>query len=122
MRANNNDTNKLEYGLTGYEYRILMNMPKSEADKLIDKKLIQSTLKMALETEVEIKDSQGRFVSAPLGTLLVAKKIEYDLENPDKIDLTAYAKALGENKVEAEITLKSANELFGDIVVQDVET
>ena len=108
-------SNKEKYALTGYESRILMNLDKSEADKLTDKKMIAATLKQFLNTDIDYT-LNGAPVKTSLANLLVAKKIDYDLNHPSEIDLEKYAKVLGEQKLEATLNLKTADDLFGDIV------
>lgn len=101
---------------TGYGKRILSNRKKSNADLIKDDKMFRNTLKEILGQDFEM-EIDGDIVDVPLVKILVAKKIGYMLENPKDIDLKEIATVLGENKIEADINLKSANDLFGDIVV-----
>ena len=102
--------------LSGYQKRIIANRHKSDADLIKDDKMLRNTLKemlgLSFETVVD-----GEMVDVSLAKLLVSKKISYLMENPKDIDLKELAAVLGENKVEAEITLKSSQDLFGDIVI-----
>ena len=84
---------------------------------MVDKKLLNSTVKQVFETEIKTS-VDGKSVNAPIGVLLVTKKVAYDLEHPEKIDLSAYSKVLGENKIEQEVSFKGADELFGDIIIK----
>lgn len=102
---------------TGYSKRILKNRNKSDADLIKDDRMFRNTLKEVLGQPFSVDLGDGDVVDVPLVKVLVAKKVGYMLENPKDIDLKEISTVLGENKVEADITLRSAQDLFGDIVI-----
>ena len=101
--------------MTGYEKRVYNGWKKTAADELKDKKMLELTLKKVLAHEVatEITLETGEVVNLPILDVLVLKKLGYDLEHPEKIDLKVYSAVLGETKQELNLgTNESASELF----------
>ena len=104
--------------MTGYETRLFRGWEKTAADSLKDKKMLEVTMKRALGHEVEETLPTGEKVNVPVIDLLIMKKIGYDLQHPDKIDLKVYSTVLGETKQEVEINTETASEVFKGIVAQ----
>lgn len=104
-----------KYYLTGYEKRIINNKRKSNADLIKDNRMFANTVKECLSLEFETELEDGTKVDVPLAKLLVAKKISYLMEHPEKIDLKEITGTLGESKLETDLNVKGAEELFGDI-------
>ena len=101
--------------MTGYEKRVYNGWKKTAADELKDKKMLELTLKKVLAHEVatEITLETGEVVNLPILDVLVLKKLGYDLEHPEKIDLKVYSAVLGETKQELNLgTNETASELF----------
>jgi len=99
--------------MTGYEKRIFKGWQKTAADLLKDKKMLEETLKSVLKHEVpaEVLET-GEIVNLPVIDLLVLKKLGYDLEHPEKIDLKVYSAVLGETKQEVNVG--------GEVVASDI--
>lgn len=107
--------------MTPYEMRIYNQIKKSPGDKIKDDKMLESTLKRMLGMEVEVTLESGEVINVPTKELLIAKKVAYDLANPKNIDLKMYANVLGENEIKVNANLQTSKELFGDIVVGDID-
>ena len=99
--------------MTGYEKRIFKGWHKTAADLLKDKKMLEATLKSVLAHEVDVSENldTGEIVNLPVIDLLVLKKLGYDLDHPEKIDLKVYSAVLGETKQELN--------LGGEVVASD---
>ena len=102
--------------MTGYEARLFKGWHKTAADKLKDQKMLEVTLKKVLahETEAAVLES-GEVVNLPVIDLLVLKKLGYDLEHPEKIDLKVYSAVLGETKQEINVASETASDIFKGI-------
>ena len=113
--------NERERLMSGYEQRIVRGIKKSKGDRHKDDQMILNITKRLMNQSVEVRDElgTGEVVSVSLGELVVAKRLAYDLEHPEKIDLGMYSKVLGENKDKVELELKGADALFGDIVIKE---
>ncbi len=105
--------------MSGYEARIYKGYKKSAADMLRDDRMLQNTVKKCLGVEVEKILDDGSTANIPVAVELVALKLSYWKDHPEKIDLKELSTVLGENKVEGQITLRGASELFGDIAIKD---
>lgn len=102
------------------ERRIYNNLPQSKGDLIIKGRMLKETMKQILDLPFERELEDGSKVVASVGETLVIKKVLYDIEHPENINLKDYSTVLGENKVEINANLRNARELFGDIVI-DVE-
>ena len=112
--------NDIEF-MSSYEKRIYKGYSKTKADLLKDSKMLSNTVRECLGIEVEHRLEDGTLVNVPVAVELVALKLNYLKDHPKDIDLKELSSVLGENKIEADITLKSANDLFGDIVVAEYD-
>ena len=108
--------------MSGYDKRILSNREKTQADLLKDNKMLSNALKRALGVELTETLEDGTTANIPIVDSLVAKKVAFMMENPDKIDLKELSSVLGEQKLEANLNIQSAQDLFGDIVNKKNET
>ena len=104
--------------MTGYEIREYKGYKKSAADQIKDKKMFSTAIQNRLAMEQQVKLPTGEVINVSAAELLVDKKLEYDLDNPENIDLVKWRKAAGEEAVSAEETMKGAMELFGDIALR----
>ena len=102
--------------MTGYEYRKYHGYTKSAADQLKDKQMFQTAVKNRLSMKEAVTLPTGEVANVSAVELLVDAKLNDDLNNPDRIDLVKWRKAAGEDVAQAEVTLRGADELFGDIV------
>ena len=102
--------------VNGYEKRILNGYEKTSADLLKDNKMLSNAVKKCLGVMVEDTLEDGTVVNVPVVTMIAAKKLAYYMEHPEKADLKELSSVLGEQKVEANLNIKGADELFGDIV------
>lgn len=102
--------------MTGYEKRLYSGLPKSAADLLKDNKMVANALKNCLGTDIEKELESGEVVNIPLVYDLLVSLLAYWKEHPEKIDLKTLSAVLGETKQEAEVTVKGADELFGDLI------
>ena len=112
--VNNDGMSKSEF-LTGYEQRALKGWEKSKADQIKDGKMLEATLKKVLLHEIEeaIVLPTGEVANLPIIDLLVIKKVGYDLDHPEKINLKDYSNVLGETKQEVAVSTEdSVMELF----------
>ena len=101
--------------MTGYEYRQYHGYRKSAADQLKDKQMFKAAVKNRLAMEEAVTLPSGEVVNVSAIELLVDAKFNDDLNNPDRIDLVKWLKAAGEDVNQTEVTLRGADELFGDI-------
>lgn len=102
--------------MTGYEKRIFKGWHKTAADLLKDKKMLEETLKSVLRHEVATESLEtGEVVNLPIIDLLVLKKLGYDLDHPEKIDLKVYSAVLGETKQEILTTVENSADIFKGI-------
>jgi len=108
--------------MTAYEKRLYKGYEKSQADLLKDSKMLENTVRECLGMKVPYELDDGSSIDTPVATVLVAKKIKYMYEHPEKIDLKELSSVLNESKVEINANVKGADELFGDIVVNKNET
>lgn len=108
--------------MNGYEKRIYKGYRKTQADLLKDNKMLSNVVKECMGIEVEKTLDDGTMVNVPVAVELVALKLSYLKEHPEKIDLKELSSVLGEQKVEANLNVKGAQELFGDIVNKEDET
>lgn len=99
------------------DMRILNGMKPSKGDLIKEEKIFTNTIKKFMKSEIEVELDDGSTVNQPLAEVIVAKKVAYDLEHPDKIDLKMYSQVMGEDTKTVDVNIKSAKELFGDIVV-----
>ena len=102
--------------MTGYEKRLYSGLPKSAADLLKDNKMVANALKNCLGTDIEKELESGEVVNIPLVYDLLVSLLAYWKEHPEKIDLKTLSAVLGETRQEAEVTVKGADELFGDLI------
>lgn len=103
--------------MSNKDMRIIKGMKPSKSDLIKEEKLFTNTVKKYMGAEIEVELEDGSKESQPLVDLIVAKKIAYDLEHPEKIDLKMYSQVMGEDTKTVDVNVKSAKELFGDIVV-----
>lgn len=103
--------------MSNKDMRIIKGMKPSKSDKIKEEKMFTNTVKKYMGAEIEIELEDGSKENQPLVDLIVAKKIAYDLEHPEKIDLKMYSQVMGEDTKTLDVNVKSAKELFGDIVV-----
>lgn len=104
--------------MTGYEYRTYHGYKKTSADKLKDKRMFETAVRNRLAMEEQVVLESGEVVTVTAAELLVDKKFEHDLTCTQDIDLNKWAKAAGEDVNKQEVTLRGADELFGDIVIK----
>ena len=102
--------------MTGYEIRQYHGYKKSAADQIKDKQMFSNAIKERLAMEERVVLPSGEVVNVPAVALLVDAKLKDDLDNPERIDLVKWRKAAGEEANTVENAIKSAEELFGDIV------
>jgi hypothetical protein len=102
--------------LTGYETRIYKGYKKTASDQIKDKRLIASTVKEALNTSVEV-NVEGETVEVPLIVDLIALKLNFLKEHPDKIDLKEFSAILGEQKQEIVVDTQKASDIFGSVAI-----
>lgn len=107
---------KPEDVMTGYEIRTYRGYKKSAADQIIDKQMFSTAIKNRLAMEEQVTLPTGEVINVSALELLVDEKLQYDLNNPAEIDLVKWRKAAGEEVVQLDAKLSSADELFGDIV------
>ena len=107
--------------MTPYELRMYREIKKSPGDKLKDDKMLEATLKRVMNLESEVVLESGEVVNVSTKEMLILKKVAYDLANPKNIDLKMYANVLGENEIKVNANLQTSKELFGDIVVGDID-
>ena len=103
--------------LSGKDMRIIKGMKPTKADKIKEEKMFTNTIKKYLGAEIEIESEDGSKDVMSIAEVMVAKKIAYDIEHPDKIDLKMYSQVLGEDTKTIDVNLKGSKELFGDIVI-----
>ena len=103
--------------MTPTEYRAYMGIKETPADKLKKDRAIGKVVLNMLDVESEVELDDGTIVNMTVQEKLVAKRIQYELEHPEKIDLNAWAKVKGEAKDVVE--LQNASELFGDLVIKE---
>ena len=107
--------------MSNSDIRILKGMKPSKADKIKNEKIFTNTVRKYMGAEIEITLEDGSKEVMPIVDVMVAKKIAYDMEHPEKIDLKMYSSVLGEETKNLDVNIKNANELFGDIVVADLK-
>lgn len=103
------------------DMRIIKGMSPSKSDKLKNEKMFTNTIKKFMGAEIEVELDDGSKQMQPLVDVIVAKKIAYDLEHPEKINLKEYSQVLGEETKTVDVNIKSAKELFGDMVIDSEE-
>ena len=103
------------------DMRIIKGMKPSKSDVLKEEKLFTNTIKKYLGAEIEVELDDGSKQSMRIVDLIAAKKVAYDLEHPEKIDLKMYSSVMGEDTKNIDVNIKSAKELFGDIVINPKE-
>lgn len=104
--------------MSGYEVRIFKGWKKTLADSLKDSKMLEVTLKKALGHDVELELDSGEKVNVPVIDALVLKKLGYDLQHPEKIDLKVYSSVLGETKQEVVVDSETASQVFTGITAK----
>lgn len=104
--------------MTGYEIREYHGYKKTAGDKAKDKEMFKTAVKNRLAMEQKVKLPSGEVVNVSAAELLVDQKLQYDLDNPNSIDLTKWLKAAGEDVNQTDVTLRTADELFGDLVIK----
>ena len=102
--------------MTGYEVRTYHGYKKTAADQMKDKRMFSDAIKNRLAMEEKVALPSGEVINVPAIDLLVDAKLQDDLNNPERIDLVKWRKAAGEEVNQAEVNVKGADELFGDIV------
>lgn len=102
--------------MSGYEIRRIHGYKKTAADKLKDKAMFRTAVKNRLAMEEQVQLPSGEIVNVSAVELLVDAKLQDDLNNPERIDLVKWQKAAGEDVNQSEVSVKGADELFGDIV------
>ena len=103
--------------MTGYEVRTYRGYKKTAADQMKDKQMFSTAIKNRLAMEEQVVLPTGELVNVPAIELLVDAKLQDDLNNPERIDLVKWRKAAGEEVNQAEVSVRGADELFGDIVI-----
>lgn len=103
------------------DMRIIRGMKPSKSDKIKNERMFTNTIKKYLGAEIEVELDDGSKETMGVVDLIVAKKIAYDLEHPDKINLKEYSSVMGEDTKNIDVNIKSAKELFGDIVISPDE-
>jgi hypothetical protein len=109
---------KKECLMTGYELRTYKGYKKTIGDQIKDKAMFRTIVKNRLAMEEQAVLPTGEVVNVSALELLVDAKLQDDLNNPDRIDLVKWQKASGEDVNQSEVTLRGADELFGDIVIK----
>ena len=107
---------KKEDLMTGFEVRQYHGYKRSVGDLTKQKEMFKTAVKNRLAMEEKVMLPTGEVVNVSAAELLVDAKFQHDLDNPQGIDLTKWLKAAGEDVNQAEVTLRGADELFGDIV------
>lgn len=105
----------------GYETRIIKKLPKTQADRLKDNRMLASTLKRCLGVDVDYTLDDGTVINVSIGELLATKRVSYMIENPDKIDLKEISSVLGESKVEASVSSLPTDAFQGLVSVEKQE-
>lgn len=103
--------------MTGYEVRTYRGYKKSAADQMKDKQMFATAIKNRLAMEEQVVLPTGEIVNVPAVELLVDAKLQDDLNNPERIDLVKWRKAAGEEVNQSEVSVRGADELFGDIII-----
>lgn len=103
--------------MTGYEVRSYRGYKKSAADQLKDKQMFSTAIKNRLAMEEQVTLPTGELVNVSALELLVDAKLQDDLNNPERIDLVKWRKAAGEEVNQSEVSVRGADELFGDIII-----
>lgn len=103
------------------DMRIIRGMKPSKSDKIKNERMFTNTIKKYLGAEIEVELDDGSKETMGVVDLIVAKKIAYDLDHPDKINLKDYSSVMGEDTKNIDVNIKSAKELFGDIVINPDE-
>lgn len=108
----------------GYEARVIRQLPKTQADRLKDSRMLASTLKSCLGASVEMELDDGTTINVTMAELLATKKIAYMLDNPEKIDLKELSSVLGEAKAEVGVSSIPSDAFKGlvDIEKKDDDT
>jgi len=104
--------------MTGFEVRQYRGYKKSAGDLAKQKEMFKNAVKERLAMEERVVLPTGEVANIPAVELLVDAKFQFDLDNPQGIDLVKWLKAAGEDVNATEVTLKGADELFGDIVIR----
>lgn len=102
--------------MTDYEIREYHGYKKTASDKILDKAMLKEAIKNRLALNEQVRLPTGEVVKVSAADLLVDAKLNSDLEHPENIDLVKWVKAAGEEVNASEVTVKGADELFGDIV------
>lgn len=102
--------------MTGYETRLYKGWQKTASDTLKDKKMCEATLRKQLGFSVETVLPTGEVINIPVIDLLILKKLGYDIEHPEKIDLKVYSTVLGETKQEVVVSEETASDIFKGVV------
>lgn len=110
--------NDNEIVMSKSDLRIIRGIRPTKSDKLKEEKMFTNTVKKYLGAEIEVELDDGSKSTMGIADLVVAKKIAYDLEHPEKIDLKMYSSVMGEDTKNIDVNIKSAKELFGDIVIE----
>ena len=103
------------------DMRIIRGMKPTKSDKLKEERMFTNTIKKYLGAEIEVELDDGSKEKMGVVDLVVAKRIAYDIEHPEKIDLKMYSSVMGEDTKNIDVNIKSAKELFGDIVIKPDE-
>lgn len=98
--------------MSGYEKRIVNNLPASKSDKELEKAILKNVVLAKLNS----KQANGE---QTILEQLIEKRIEFELEVPKEIDLSKWQKILGEDINKSEVKVTTADDLFGDIVIKD---
>ena len=91
--------------MSSSDIRILKGMKPSKADKIKNEKIFTNTVRKYMGAEIEITLEDGSKEVMPIVDVMVAKKIAYDMEHPEKIDLKMYSSVLGEETKNLDVNL-----------------
>ena len=103
--------------ITPEQQRYITGKEKSELDKSLDDFRFANVIKNSLGRKIPVQ-AKGTVSMVSVADLLIAKRIAFLMENPDKIDLTEISKALGEqktDKVDVNVNIKP-QDIFSKVV------
>lgn len=103
--------------ITPEQQRYITGKEKSELDKSLDDFRFANAIKNSLGRKIPVQE-KGTVSMVSVADLLIAKRIAFLMENPDKIDLTEISKALGEqknDKVDVNVNIKP-QDIFSKVV------
>lgn len=104
--------------LTPYEEAAYRGRAKTAADRAIERSLIRDSVLSVLSCESKFKTLPGgERIAVTYADELAAETIRDAIENPDTRKLKDLAFVAGEARQGLDVSLRGAEELFGDIAI-----